>query len=384
MRIKTIRLEAPCASGTKYYEVDLDQVSSDGFKVNFRYGAIGAAMKGGTKTKDPVALTAADKVFNDLVKSKIEGESHYRPVGAEPPPQTWAEKHTGDPAFDLATRINGSASMNETPAGVTCLPPRLLNDADHPALIAALTKDAAWWVQIKHDGDRVQLNVTGGVVTMFSARSAKVRVCPKQIAQPFGPGTASHSSFSNLVLDGELVDEVLWVFDIFQADGVDLTDETYAWRHEFVTNLLTAIHHPSIRLVTAAKTEREKVALIQQAKDTHAEGVVFINSTAKYRAGRPNKGGDNLRWKFTASCSVIVAKHNVKMSVDVILADGTPIGTVTIGKGDRPPVGSIIEVEYLYCLRSLVQAVFKGIRTDIPREACTRSQLQFKNGVDPQ
>jgi hypothetical protein len=67
----------------------------------------------------------------------------------------------------------------------------------------------------------------------------------------------------------------------------------------------------------------------------------------------------------------------------VVLADGSPIGTVTIGKGARPPVGSIIEVGYLYCQAALVQAVFKCIRTDVERSACTRSQLQFKSGVDP-
>ena len=65
------------------------------------------------------------------------------------------------------------------------------------------------------------------------------------------------------------------------------------------------------------------------------------------------------------------------------LADGTRIGNVTmIGKA-RPPVGTVVEVEYLYCQGALVQAVFKGLRTDVMPEACTRSQLKFKDGVDP-
>jgi len=43
----------------------------------------------------------------------------------------------------------------------------------------------------------------------------------------------------------------------------------------------------------------------------------------------------------------------------------------------------VVEIEYLYCQSALVQAVFKGIRTDVLPEACTRGQLQFKDGVDP-
>jgi hypothetical protein len=46
-------------------------------------------------------------------------------------------------------------------------------------------------------------------------------------------------------------------------------------------------------------------------------------------------------------------------------------------------VGDVVEVEYLYACSSLVQPVLKGVRKDVKPEDCIRSQLRFKDGIDP-
>ena len=56
----------------KVYEVDLCEVGTGKFVVNFRYGKKGAALKDGSKTVAPVSRAEADKVFQKLVQSKIE------------------------------------------------------------------------------------------------------------------------------------------------------------------------------------------------------------------------------------------------------------------------------------------------------------------------
>jgi hypothetical protein len=66
-----------------------------------------------------------------------------------------------------------------------------------------------------------------------------------------------------------------------------------------------------------------------------------------------------------------------------MLYDGTRIGSVTMIGKVRPPVGTVVEIEYLYCYTALVQATFKGVRTDVKPEACTRAQLKFRDGIDP-
>jgi bifunctional non-homologous end joining protein LigD len=358
---KSIRLEAPSKSGGKFYVVEIKPAGADGFTVDFQHGAIGGNTKSGTKTPTPVGIEAAEAIYQALVMEKMNGSSHYVAAG-----QSTAE-------FERPALAATNAEVTK------CFPPRLLNDI-HPGLIVSLTEDPNWWIQIKHDGDRVQLHVKGGRVTLFSGRSTKLRGCPKPIAEAvkteYGDGSC--------VLDGELVGDVLWVFDAFEVNGKDLTCQPYHERYHWLLRLEAVMESPSIRIVRAAETHNAKVALIKKAKEEHAEGVCFINRNARYEPGRPNAGGNNLRWKFRASASLIVAEHHPsKNSLDVMFADGARIGSVTMIGKTRPPVGAVIEVEYLYCQSALVQAVFKGIRTDVLPEACTRGQLQFKDGVDP-
>jgi bifunctional non-homologous end joining protein LigD len=335
----------------------------DGYVVNFAYGPVGGSAKTGSKTPRPVPLGFAEATYDALVAEKINGSSHYQAV-------------------------NGAATEYVRPAlaathahPVKCLPPRLLNDID-PNDIPHLIADPDWWLQIKHDGDRVQLHVQDGTVTLFSGRSSKVRAIPKAIAEARYPD-------NNVVLDGELVDDTLWVFDLMTASSpqegeIDMRQLEYEMRWAGAAVFVLQINCPKIRLVETATTEKDKAALVWTAKERHHEGVVFVNKNAKYKAGRPNRGGDNLRWKFRASGSFIVAGHHrTKDSLDVKLHDGTMIGSVTMIGKERPPVGTVVEVEYLYCQSSLVQAVYKGVRTDVKPSACVRSQLQFKDGIDP-
>jgi ATP-dependent DNA ligase len=260
---------------------------------------------------------------------------------------------------------------------VSCLPSRLLKDIE-PMYILAYTANDDWWVQLKHDGDRVQLHVTAGRVTLFSGRSEKVRRLPASIAQVNFPA-------NDLVLDGELVGDTLWLFDVLRGSSpgtgiVDLRELPYEVRQAGLKVIVETINCPSLRLVETARTGAEKIALIMQAKADSAEGVVFIDRNAPYQAGR--SGG--LRWKFKASASLIVSRHHPeKKSIDVALFGGTRIGSVTMTGRDRPPVGSVVEVEYLYCHTSLVQPVFKCVRPDVRPAECTRAQLKFRDGIDP-
>jgi bifunctional non-homologous end joining protein LigD len=141
---KTITLEAPSASGRKFYTVKIAEVSmgSTGgaptaHTVDFRYGAVGGSVKSGTKTKTPVDQAAAEAIFQALVTEKMNGPSHYIAVG------------------ESSTAFERPALTATNAEPIKCLSPRLLNDID-PARVVALTADNDWWVQIKHDGDRVQ------------------------------------------------------------------------------------------------------------------------------------------------------------------------------------------------------------------------------------
>lgn len=70
--VKQTKLVFREGSSDKVYEVDLCEVGTNQFVVNFRYGKLGAALKDGSKTVAPVKRAEADKVFDKLVQSKVD------------------------------------------------------------------------------------------------------------------------------------------------------------------------------------------------------------------------------------------------------------------------------------------------------------------------
>ena len=58
------------------------------------------------------------------------------------------------------------------------------------------------------------------------------------------------------------------------------------------------------------------------------------------------------------------------------------LGSVTIPANyDIPPVGALVEVEYLYVVRNLVQPVYRGVRTDQMLASCTIRQLKYRADI---
>ncbi|HTA46383.1 MAG TPA: hypothetical protein VK789_28265 [Bryobacteraceae bacterium] len=366
---QAVRLEADSKSGGKFYTIFLVPAGQDAYLVNVEYGAIGDVVRTATKTKQPVPLARAQAIFEQLQSDKIHGDSHYKVIS------TAEMKPALEPVKKPVTRQVGEAPV--------CYPVRLLNDIDE-ADKARLIHDSDWWVQIKHDGDRVQLHFRSAgkndypSIHLFSGRSARVRPVPAALKK-----SLEELRPTQFVIDGELVGETIHAFDLLFVDGKDLREEPYESRHKMLRKIVLT---PEIKVVQGAQTCTDKARLIQDARDQHAEGVVFVKKSAPYKAGRPSRGGDNLRWKFTASASVIVTANNTangKESITFSLFDGTEIGSCSIIGKKVPEVGQIIEVEYLYCQGSLVQARLKGVREDVSPEECTRKQLRFKDGIDP-
>lgn len=80
--VKQTKLVFSEGRSEKVYEIDLCEVQVNGFVVNFRYGKRGSALKDGSKTVAPVKRDEADRVFDKLVRDKLE--SGYVVEGAAP------------------------------------------------------------------------------------------------------------------------------------------------------------------------------------------------------------------------------------------------------------------------------------------------------------
>jgi bifunctional non-homologous end joining protein LigD len=137
--------------------------------------------------------------------------------------------------------------------------------------------------------------------------------------------------------------------------------------------------------VETAFTREQKAERLQQLKTSGAEGVVFKHTNAPYIAGRPASGGEQLKYKFCETASLIVGKVNAKRSVALLLFDGEkikPAGNVTIPPNHAiPPTGQVVECRYLYAFREsgcIYQPVYLGPRDDIRAEECITAQLKYR------
>jgi bifunctional non-homologous end joining protein LigD len=144
----------------------------------------------------------------------------------------------------------------------------------------------------------------------------------------------------------------------------------------------------SIVSVETQKTPKEKQQMYERLKASGMEGIVFKKPSAPYTAGRPSSGGNQMKFKFYATASVIVTSINKKRSVAVaVIADKkrVNVGNVTIPPNKEvPAVDSIIEVRYLYAYKggNLYQPTYLGVRDDISFEDCLISQLKYKKEAE--
>ena len=331
------------------------EAAEGGHVVNFAFGRRGNTLQTGTKTPKPVDYDTARKAYDKLVREKMA--KGYTPGEDGTPYQ-----HT---------------SKEERATGIF---PQLLNPIDEDQALR-LIEDPDWWSQEKFDGKRILLRKDGDQVAGINRKGVAValpHIIVEQARTISGPW----------LMDGEAVGDTYFAFDLLERAGVDFWHESYNVRLAGLYDMLGPGDKCPIRFVKTAYSAAQKNEMLAQLRRDRREGIVFKRSSAPYTPGRPASGGTQLKLKFTATASCIVAKASkTKRSVALELLDGdrrVGVGNVTIpGKAPIPAAGSVIEVRYLYCAGpggSLYQPVYLGQRDDISTEACILGQLKYKAG----
>lgn len=116
---------------------------------------------------------------------------------------------------------------------------------------------------------------------------------------------------------------------------------------------MTSGQVPHLELVPTAHKPKEKARMWDQLHEANKEGVVFKRLTAPYTLGRPNSGGAQLKYKFNATSSAVVAKVNLQRSVEIRLFDkeGRQLaGNVTIPANQKAPVVGAVGYPLPICL----------------------------------
>jgi len=351
MTSENITLYFQQGSSDKIYKASLEEADSNNFVVNFAYGRRGATLKTGTKTQTPVDYARAKKIYDKLVKSKT------------------SKGYT--PGEDGSQYVHTDTDMRDT--GVQC---QLLNFVEE-AVALQLINDKNWWAQQKHDGRRMLIHKTDSI-TAINRKGLSIGA-PDTILNSAGEVEQTY------LVDGEAVGEQLFVFDILEVDNTDIRSAPYSQR---LSRLEKLGFNGSIIVTETAKTSKGKQQLYERLKASGMEGIVFKKPSAPYTAGRPNSGGNQMKFKFYATASVIVTSLNKKRSVAVAVIavkKRVNVGNVTIPPNKKvPAVDSIIEVRYLYAYKggNLYQPTYLSVRDDISFEDCPISQLKYKNEAE--
>jgi bifunctional non-homologous end joining protein LigD len=253
------------------------------------------------------------------------------------------------------------------------LAPQLLNAIDE-AQVMSLIEDDDYMAQEKKDGHR-RLALTDPNITGLNKKGEAVMLLENVVkALPKG---------EVLAIDGELIGEKYFVFDILMHNKRSLREVDAIRRHQILSSIKFG---KDINVVYNAVTTEEKRALYERLKAEKKEGIVFKRKTSAYKSGRPNSGGDQLKFKFQNTASFIVDNITKgKRSVGLVILDGltrVPIGKCTVPPNHEMPCpGDIVEVQYLYAYKggSIFQPVYLRRRNSVDAAECIISQLVYKN-----
>jgi bifunctional non-homologous end joining protein LigD len=336
-------------SSDKVYQAAIEPEGAS-FIVNFAYGRRGSTLATGTKTSSPVDYDTARKIYTKLVNEKKA--------------KGYTEGENGTPYQHTDKQASG-------------ILPQLLNPIDE-ADVERLLRDDDYCAQEKFDGRHLLVRKQDDHIEGINKKGLLV-----------GLAETVSNDFRNLsgsfIPDGEAIGDDYHVFDLLEWNGEDLRSLPYRKRRAHLMELLAGSPLHNVRIVGTAFTTEQKIALWHRLREENREGIVFKRLDAPYTPGKPNSGGPQLKFKFVATLSAIVAKLNIQRSVEISLFKVRSLiscGNVTIpANHDIPKVGAVVEVRYLYAHReshALFQPVYLGSRDDVDPGECVASQVKFK------
>jgi bifunctional non-homologous end joining protein LigD len=335
--MKKVTLVCTEGGANKQYTVWIEQKGKDLYSVESQYGPVGGWVQSACKTPQPVTLDKATKLYSKLVGEK-KGKGYHEGADA--------------PAFSQVKDAVDSG-----------LRPMLLTDASEEGPEEFILSPK-WGAQEKINGKRIMLRTGGGRVIGVNRRGLECPI-PVAIQKAFSPTRS-------LVLDGELVGDVYYAFDILEGETPggsvdDLRSLGTAVRHLVLEGpeWLAEADDDEVKVVPLVTGEKAKRKLVESLRAGRREGVVFKKLDAPYEPGRREnpKKAIAVKCKFYKEIAAVVIRFTDKSSVEIALQDGN--ATVPVGKVTVPAkyigqimVGGRIRVRYLYATpaRKLYQA----------------------------
>jgi bifunctional non-homologous end joining protein LigD len=339
----------------KEYHVELGP-KDQGYVVNIRYGKRGSKLTPGTKTDVPLPYEEAKLVYDGVVKKqKAKG---------------YTTEESGQPfqASDNEERVSG-------------ILPQLLNPIDGERL-EDLLRDDTYVAQEKIYGRRRLIRKGPAGLAGINRKGLTLKL-PEPVA------AEANKIEGYFTIDGELVDDVLYVFDLLELEGADRRDSGFLTRFRLLEELLRRFGlggAGAIRIVPVAQHWRAKQELLARVRIQGGEGIVLKDWTAPYTPGRPASGGTQFKYPLRYMATFRVAACNSsKRSVmlELLNPEGNwvELGWVGIPANYTVPKPNVLcEVKYLHAYKggSLAQPEYLGERDDLSEADAVLAQLRYK------
>ncbi len=236
--------------------------------------------------------------------------------------------------------------------------------------------------QEKHNGDRRLVEKQNGIIRDYNRNGKPGKGLPQCVKDALN----AHPT-SQFILDGELVGDVFFVFDILFYGTDPAAAKPYREREAlFQTNFPTS---DFIKPVRSFKTPQEKITLIKFLVGIRAEGFVVKDMNAVYRPAITNSTRFNFRYKFWKTLDAVVIGDTTERDDKGMLKNSVRLGCYD-SQGKLKDIcgstkkaeftlkpGDVVELKYLYGTQTLdvVQPTMLRKRTDKAPNLCTLDQL---------
>lgn len=360
-------------TSAKFWEVEHTPGDTTYYR---RWGRIGTT---GTRKPYPFASPAdAAAAMNALISEKL-GEGYIERLNTSGPapaaPQPAAAKRLF-PMLAEEVDLDLTRYTHDVELLIRAMRPLLMDDG----LV----------FEQKVDGDRVLVVVGDGKVTVLGRNGQVSKHSPRFAGRFQAASLAQLASMCKVVmLDGELVGDKLWIFDMPRLEwsaGIDLLfDEAEPWdRRRRALGLLFQAWAPNDKLfglVPFSQGYDDKEELARRLHANHGEGVMVKDVNAPYKWA-PKRSTKVRKAKYWKSVDCIVTAVNVGGKNNAVLSvyrDGklVEIGHTSLNGKRGVAVGMVVEMKYL-CLDTnnrLREPDLLRIRTDKSAEECTFAQL---------
>jgi ATP-dependent DNA ligase len=211
--------------------------------------------------------------------------------------------------------------------------------------------DDGWVAEQKLDGTRVMIHITEDDITFSGVNGDPVKFAAA--AQHFDNLKADLFGLLPMVIDGELIIEtgVFWAFDLPYCRGFISPEHALKLRREALGVVVGKLDSGLVKIVPQAAGYIQKRRLWDNVANGGGEGIVLKKLDAPYHVGRRTR--DVLKVKHLKTVDAVIVERDRDGAKNMVLAlyQGTKLVEIgacsAIGKGE-PPVGSVVEVCFLY------------------------------------